>query len=299
MNYARFIALWPGFWDNYLSDNHAVYGLMRRKLILCFVYTLLLWLAFGVAWEGSAQAADPLCEDTLFTQMKQRARLQAQMDVARMENFVYKADSILEYTCFDRFMETASANMSYYFTANFINNAIIPMADNWVSNNYSHTSLGGRVNPEILFTPDTNPIYNCDVMDAVWKAAKCLNVDDIAPQDSIVGIFDFMSAPDIRQLPDACAPPINKVATYGATPVGSATPVAINTLPIPPTNCGTPIPTGNMVDFSWATATDAASLHYPTLASGAKKFYVYVCPNPACHYVPTNTNAGTCVPPQP
>ena len=43
--------------------------------------------------------------------------------------------------------------------------------------------------------------YTCDVMGAVWDAAKCQNFSPVDPEDNFYDLDSFMSAPEIRRFP--------------------------------------------------------------------------------------------------
>lgn len=247
-----------------------------------------------MAWSVSAQAANPMCDDVLWTQMSERARLHGQMDVSTMENMVYKADSILEYTCFDRVAVAANAHASYHSTPGFVNGSLLPMVSAWINNNYGHSSMGGRATPELVFAPATGTDYTCNQMQVVWDAAKCMNIGALSPQDNMMGILEFLNAPDSRQLPAACTGP-DKTA-FGTVPTSTTTPgdpIEIGGLALMP-DCGVAIPTGHLVDLG--TVNMENNKAFPAVADN--RYYEKICTNPACTYVPTGLNTGNCTPPQ-
>jgi hypothetical protein len=262
---------------------------MKKLLLLLTAF----FIADLTAWSYHAQAADPLCDNDLWTQIVQRGRLNGQQDQAEVENFVYKADSILEYTCFNRFMTVSANKMTGYLNPQFINNVIQPAVTNWINSNYGHTSLGGRANPELTFDNSgayTAPDYSCDVMKTVWQAAKCLNVDTNPPYDNLTGVYEFLTSPDERALPAACTAP--DPADFGVAPVGPATTVPIGGIP-KMSSCGNMIPTGYVVDLT-STADTAFDGMLPLSSAAGRKYNEYICANPVCTYVPTGLNTGDC-----
>lgn len=262
---------------------------MKKKLLLVSVFCVLTLMA----WSVAALAADPLCDDGLWKQMTDRARLNGQMDVARTENLVYKADSILEYSCLDQFINLAKGQMTYSFAPDFVNSAIVPLIQSWINTNYDHSSLGGRAQPEFTFAAG-GAGYTCDVMKVVWNAAKCLNAGSLVPQDNLTSAFEFLKAGDIRVLPTACTAP--GAAAFGATPLAAPVPAIKIGGIAPMPDCGIAVPTGNTIDLSDEQDT-AYQGTFPKLASG-RKYQEKVCINPACHYTPTSETAGTCDPPK-
>lgn len=261
-------------------------------IMLRFVFTLMIGMA---AFSVASYADDPLCDNDLWTQMTQRGRLNGQMDVARAENLIYKADSILEYVCMERFIDQVPANISYYMTYAPINNLTKPTIQNWVFTNFGHTYLGGRVPPGDPNLPASGEPYDCSAMQYVWTIAHCMDYADLPPQDNMLSAFDFLNAPDMRLLPQACQAP--DPAAYGLAPVPVPVPVLITTnMPTP--DCGIPIPTGNTIDFSETTAQAYPNV-FPQLGGGGRVYKEKICSNPGCHYMPTGMDSGSCEPPNP
>ncbi|MDB5491923.1 MAG: hypothetical protein JWO78_1772 [Micavibrio sp.] len=261
-----------------------------HKLTLRFA----ILLAAGViAFSTASYADDPLCDGALWTQMTQRARLNGQQDISRAENLIYKADSILEYTCLQQFTDYVPTHVSYYMNPTLAGGAINGIISNWISSNYGHTYLGGRNGADPAANAGGGD-YNCNTMDYVWKIAKCLHAGDLAPQDNLGGVYEFLTAPDSRMLPSACTGP--STATLGNAPVAAATQITLPP-PLAATDCGTVIPTGTVVNLT-ETADTAFGSAFPQLASSNRRYNEKICANPACHYVPTDVDAGSCMPPQ-
>ena len=247
--------------------------------------------AIGLTAFSIASFADePLCDNGIWTQMTERARLNGQMDQAKAENLVFKADSILEYSCFERFVDTAPANASYYMTYAGPNSLLKPTIENYLFTNFGHTFMGGRALAGQPNLPSANAPYDCSAMYYVWSLAKCMNATERAPEDNMIGLFEFIAAPDSRTLPSACTAP--SAAAFGSVPVVLPPPIAITAL-LPAPDCGTPVPTGSIVDLS---STDTSKHRYfPPIAGG--RFNEKICTNPACTYVPTGFDTGNCVAP--
>lgn len=229
---------------------------------------------------GTAQAQDPLCDATLWTQMTQRATLLGQMETATAENLIYKPDSVLEYTCFNRFVSVSVYHMPYYMTPYYLTEIIQAGVTQYLYHNFGHTYLGGRLVPGGAATPPPAGTYVCDAMTWVWEAAKCLNFSQTEPQDSIYDLITFAGAVDIRQKPNACTNSPFPGA-YGDLPVKGEYVSA--KIPLTPVDCGQPIPTGLVIS--------------QPLNDGESRPETYnekICPNPACHYLPTAMDSGIC-----
>ena len=234
-----------------------------------------------VASAGTARAQDPLCDATLFTQMSQRALLLGQIETSVMENLVYKPDSVLEYTCFNRFMGVSVNNMSYYMTPYYITDVIQVGVTNYLYANFGHTYMGDRLIAGPVGTPPPTGTYVCDAMTYVWEGAKCLNFAQTEPQDSIYGLDGFAGATDIRAFIGTCTAPMPPV--YGDLPVIGT--FVATALPPAATDCGQPFPTGLVINQPVASGD-----------SRPAQYNEKICPNPSCNYTPTGMDSGTCAP---
>lgn len=234
-----------------------------------------------VASAGVARAQDPLCDTALFTQMTQRAHLLGQMDTSIMENLVYKPDSVLEYTCFNRFMGVSVNNMSYYMTPFYITDVIQVGVTNYLFANFGHTYMGDRLIAGPAGTPPPVGTYVCDAMTYVWEGAKCFNFAQTEPQDSMYSPYEFAGATDIRSFVGTCSGPMPNV--YGDLPVlGDYIATAF---PVTPTDCGQPLPTGLVINQPVGPGK-----------SRPAQYNEKICPNPSCNYTPTGMDSGTCDP---
>lgn len=262
-------------------------------------------LLFALLSGGYAMAAqDPLCDVGLLDQMNQRGRLHTQLDTASAKNLIYKPDSVLEYTCFDKFVTMVNDKAPYYMNREYNETVVQPGLRDYLSANFGHSYLGGRTPAESAPAETASTDYTCDAMGKVWQTARCLNYGMLSPQDDFFDLASFIGAEDIRKLPSpACTAPDG--AQFGIVPIKGT---AISTLgsvaggpaPRPDTtsggsgggssggsgvDCGTPIPTGNRVTIPSTQAGDTRPETYNEK----------ICPNPACNYVPTSEDSGTCV----
>jgi hypothetical protein len=260
------------------------------KIRIIVYIRLAAFLLIGILSSSlGAYADDPLCDGTLWTQMTQRAHLNGQQDISRVENLVYKPDSILEYSCLQLAVTDIPSHVSYYMTDSMINGLVAPMIQYYIYASYSHTFMGGRDTPG---GGAAAAGFNCDAMAYVWQMAKCMHAGNLAPQDTLGSVFEFLGAPDTRLLPTTCTTP--DAATMGNAPVAAASPIAL-TVQATGANCGAAIPTGTTVNIS-ETSNTAFDNTFPAVGPG-RKYNEKICANPACHYVPTGVNTGTCQPP--
>jgi len=173
-----------------------------KKLALIFILGGFAFLAPSVtpSQQACAQVAPQPCDPNFFEQMKSRAWLEAEREIMQNQNLIFKADSVLEYTCFDRFANLAAwptgdiFSHSAYFGEPIIeredlNYALQHSIQNIVMNavvsfrieNFDHNLLGGRGDVLDMIDREWDPVttpylpYQCTVMNEVWQTSKCLN----------------------------------------------------------------------------------------------------------------------------
>jgi hypothetical protein len=272
----------------------------KPGFLLAFVFILIF-----TAWPMSAQAQDPLCDVALYDQMVERARLQGQRETMTVENLVYKPDSILEYTCYPRFVdhippnirytsiffESSGGAITYTVTNDFPSDPMFDLsrvpAENWMFSNFGHTFLGGRVplGAAAAIPPAGN--YVCDVMSAIWELARCQQFAPEEPQDGFNSMLTSMFTGEFRRYPTLCNAPY--ALSMGNVPVMPAAPV-FTSAAVLPTDCGVPVPTGQVITMP---------LDQKEIAPGRPVTYnEKMCPNPTCTYIPTapGPDSGNCVP---
>lgn len=320
----------------------------KRHLSLLLILFALCTVLFGQT-QAMAQKDDEVaeqpCDPKVYNQMSSRAWLETEREIMQNQNLIFKADSVLEYTCFDNFIAEAAWDGGDIFTHNktYFGGIILPRGsatgleyaldrvvyqpfEDYRDKNFNHWLLGGRgeflglgINTGTKIEPPTKKRnYTCDVMDRVWKAAKCMNFihhaefldnDGFYPFEKIKGEGEIGGYKDtyknIRQFPTSCGAGTG-VKTWDSelkiaenqpeiyqfqSPLGEIfKDVYAKTLP---GKCGNPaIPTGVKV----------------VLKDGVSHLDG-VCTNPGCTYkkpsgAPNKTNPklGSCVgtaPPQP
>lgn len=276
----------------------SAYSLVKMKKTLC----LIIFLTVGF-FANVSMAQDPLCDVALFDQMAERARWQGQRETVAVENLVYKPDSVMEYTCFTRFVDHIPPNIryasagffedangddipdyivTYDFSTDPMNDLSINPAQNWMWSNFGHTYLGGRASPgTATVAGGTN--YLCNAMDAVWELAKCQQFAPEEPEDGFYTLTDFLSAGILRYPQQCTTPPTVAFGKVPADPIE----VVYTSSGGNPADCGVPVPTGQVITMQ---------LDQNDPPGRPVTYNEKICPNITCTYVPTALNAGNCVP---
>lgn len=194
----------------------------------CFLLLGIMVLAI-TALSQHAQAQPASCDPNYWESMKGKAWMEAQREISQNQNLIYKPDSVLEYTCFDEFLN----HLAYVvrrppvgqgalfsetiewgtITGPNMTEALSRLVGNvlttYVTSNFSHNYLGGRATIDSEITPVTPRAYACQDMSRVWQQAKCLNfiqqsANGVALADDFFNLSWFRSN-DPRRLPTACA----------------------------------------------------------------------------------------------
>jgi hypothetical protein len=242
----------------------------------------------GAAFAGGAPQTG--CDPQYMDAIEARGSLELKRQHVRDQNFIFKADSVLEYTCF--------ANEVTALAGEFTNTGRTGATSGtptqtYINSNFSHAYLGGHMTA----APPAGGAGSCAVMAAVWQAAHCIDFFERPAQD---GWFDFQwyASNDPRTLPQACTTnPINAgtIAIAFNGKQGSYVPATENPndatqylvddinahTDVFGTDCDTSpmIPTGVIVNrpgFSPATYNE--------------KFCAY----PGCYYLPNSMDNGEC-----
>lgn len=176
-------------------------------------------VAGGTAASGTI--ASQTCDTQVWRAMESRAHLETEREIMQNQNLIFKADSILNYTCFDSFAAHATKHVGILFTHTSyfsgspiipwgkeygmdynMNEVIIKSMEPYIETNFDHTYLGGRGvhlglgKPVINEIPNKGGQYKCDVMNEVWKVAKCMNfmhTKEFAATDGFYPFTDLKS----------------------------------------------------------------------------------------------------------
>ena len=202
---------------------------------------------YACASSGAAAPTTP-CDPEYMDALEARAWLEAQREIAQNQNLIVKPDSVLEYSCFDRFLLEIADDASNQFSEttrwgdipdldstsqdSALGRLILTGLTSYIEENFPHTFLGGRSTIDNVMT--SNPqasgsyTYTCDRMRAAWEAAKCMNFFNRISQDPNApateahdGFYDFRwyNTNDPRQLPTgnqfaACTVPAGTPYTF-------------------------------------------------------------------------------------
>jgi len=125
----------------------------------CFVMAT----ALLISQNATAQFADSPCDPGYYDSLEARAWLEAQREITQNQNLIYKPDSVLEYTCFDRHLYELAEHAEDMFSENTrwggnvlganqdthmdaaLLRLVISAFDEYDQANFAHNLLGGRV----------------------------------------------------------------------------------------------------------------------------------------------------------
>lgn len=168
---------------------------------------------------AQATACDPQYMDAL----EARAWMEAQREISQNQNLIVKPDSVLEYSCFNMFLNVVARDASSMFSETrrwgdipglgdtsqdaALTSLVFEAFSGYIEENFPHTYLGGRASADAStagYTNVSSSSYVCDDMAVVWQEAKCLNMFDERAFD---GFYDFAwyHRNDPRQLPGSSA----------------------------------------------------------------------------------------------
>ncbi len=198
-----------------MAVNSAACGFSIRRFVTALMTAATVtFLSFSVAHAGVPASCDP----DYWNAMKGKAWMEAQREIEQNQNLIYKADSVLEYTCFDKFLNLLAKSAPDLFSETTHWGAITPATDmanaleilvgtaaaDYVNDNFNHKFLGDRTDtPTYTLGAITAGDYNCDVMSQVWERAKCMNFVDKPVHDDFFDLTMY-DGNDARRLPTVC-----------------------------------------------------------------------------------------------
>ncbi len=180
-----------------------------KKYILFSMLLALLGIAENGAYAQGAKIAEQPCDPKYWDSLTARAWLEAEREIIQNQNLIFKPDSVLEYVCFDKFVDHTAAKggdifvHTEYFGRKIIqrgtNESMEKGLENVVYNALTAydtgsfrdqlfmsdravkiTNNGGASSYDHPMRPSASGSYNCGVMQKVWKTAKCINCIDNA-----------------------------------------------------------------------------------------------------------------------
>lgn len=220
--------------------------------------------------KGKGGPSTP-CDPEYMQALEARAWLEVQREITQNQNLIAKPDSVLEYTCFNFFLNEAASNFGpnrqfsetqrWGSISGFSNTTTDDAIDqivgfafrNYIQSNFAHDYLGDRVPAsedylDYSFGVDGSTPYNCVEMARVWQLAKCTDFYEYGNRGSDPNLDSFMDfrwyeSNDPRDLPtgSACSP---------ASLYGNAIDTAFNNSAPQREASRYVLPSGDEVDFT-------------------------------------------------
>ena len=215
----------PKFQSTTLSTKVGFFVMALLTLCATLTYT---------SQKGWAQQ-DPGCDPEYFESLQSRAWLEAQREITQNQNLITKPDSVLEYTCFDLYLNELADHAQDMFsetqrwgqirgirtsgagsTDDALEQVVGTALRTYVSQNFEeggtngpYDLLGGRLNGTdhemTQAVSGNNAQYQCDIMRQVWQQAKCMNFIDNETHDGFYTFDEYRDYdPDHRFLPSEC-----------------------------------------------------------------------------------------------
>ena len=158
------------------------------------------------------------CDSNYWRVLETRGWQEAEREIMMNQNLIFKPDSVMEYTCFDRLLSHTAINGGQifshtgYFGAPIIDpgsttmgltavmgRAVYDALKVYLSGNFDHTYLGGRAGLMSSTPADTNmnlsgTLYSgsygtCNMMAGIWRTSKCANFVDNSNFESTDGFY--------------------------------------------------------------------------------------------------------------
>lgn len=285
----------------------------------------------SVAYVANAATfADDACDPEYYESLESRAWLEAQREITQNQNLIFKADSVLEYTCFDAYLGQLVASAPNMFSGSNrwgpppgdMGDSLYGVAGGplvaYDTANFDHNLLGGRSGTPYEFdagnggTIAGNTVnassYSCNVMNAVWELAKCMDFIDqasyspggaAADRDGFFTFAEYATSDDKRFLPTACTNATTRYDTELQLAVGTTTPwdedlVRTYYELIYPTSGNVCGPSGASTSTSVTNVSKVQTGLIVEKNTGVTRFNEYICVVPGCRYVPSGFDSGVC-----
>ena len=179
-----------------------------RLLLLTLIYTL--FAHPSIAGNFQTQS----CNQSYYDTLASRAWLEAQRKVHQAENYIFKPDSVLDYSCFDRMMNNAALETEQIFSeyhAEYcfpdsldcaVGTLVMAGALAYLDSNFNHNFLGGNSDQSRdTYDPDMHKM--CQVMTNIWPIAKCIHFSPDMAVDHFYS-FEEYAGLEVRTLPTEC-----------------------------------------------------------------------------------------------
>ena len=192
-----------------------------RTLLLFAVFILAIWLPSP---SHAQDIAEQPCDPQYWRQISAKAWLESEREIMQNQNLIFRPDSVLQYTCFDQFVDIAAQKGGDIFvhTLYFSTTPIITRAQNegmdkaltavvsgalaaYQQGQFKNRGesqdfvfLGGRADKMgsassqyALADAVANKNYTCQNMSHIWKTAKCANFIDNSHFADTDGFYPF------------------------------------------------------------------------------------------------------------
>ena len=279
----------------------------RRALSVIFAGLFVLLSSYHIA-----NAAVPAtCDPEYWNAMRGKAWMEAQREVSQNQNLIYKADSVLEYSCFNNFLRALAGNALFLFSENeaiwlidvarvnpesmdnALNILVANSVNEYIAGSFGHTFLGGRSGEDyepVGANEAPGYVYECGAMQAVWNAARCMNFNQTADIDDFFDLTRYNGWDPRSTLPPdfTCAPDPRWEAQQN---LANNTPevyqeqvieAQLNFFEAGVCDAAPPIPTGIQVQRRGG--------------AGAATYAEYICVNPGCALARNGTCAAAPAP---
>lgn len=194
-----------------------------RKIYFALQFVSILALSFVIAFslasQARAQFADSPCDPGYYESLESRAWLEAQREITQNQNLIFKPDSVLEYTCFDKHLSVLAEQAKNMFSETdrwgeilpdthmdeALTNVVGKATQEYVSANFNHSLLGGRSGTSSNISGTVSGgSYTCSVMQDIWMNAKCMDFLDDPTSDGFFTFEHYASNADKRFYPRSC-----------------------------------------------------------------------------------------------
>lgn len=177
---------------------------------LCLTLIYILFAGSSIAGNFQTQS----CNQSYYDTLASRAWLEAQRKVQQAENYIFKPDSVLDYSCFDRMMNNAALETEQIFSEyhaeycfpDSLDCAVEALVMNgaiaYLDSNFNHNFLGGNSEESRDdYDPDMHKM--CQVMTNIWPIAKCIHFSPDMAVDHFYS-FEEYAGLEVRTLPTEC-----------------------------------------------------------------------------------------------
>lgn len=231
---------------------------MKRSLHILSLMSLTLTLLIQPITYANAQIANSSCDPNYYASLRARAWLEAQREITQNNSIIQKPDSVLQYSCYDRYLSVIATELAQYASGDSLRwgmfqptvagralaGLIAEPMQRYLQSNFGVTTvagaehgyrlMGGRATTDL--SSATGAInengfyqlsaitmayqgYTCDVMDRVWEASRCGNFIDNPATDAFYTFDQYATlSSDPRSLSSPALSPGNS-SCPGPTPV--------------------------------------------------------------------------------